>query len=1197
MKKPLDRLPTLQTTTPHLNSLFMKNSFGMKNTRLLILAAMLSALAGTGSAQIFLTDNFTVDSGVNDANYEITDGRQGGIDAVSDYVNYDTGNAWNHQVGNATELGQPAGDGNYLLLAQDGAVQNDLNLHNLTTGPLSISFTLYNRDWGHPGDWGAFTVQAAGTYPFPVVNANEFGFLNRNTGGIQVFDGAGNITPSGWDTVGFATNNNWTFIFSDTTGTGSAFNGNGSQVTIKNGVYTLGTVTMNQLSAAAIEAGFRAENNGDPANYPLIGIDNLAIAASVPAAWLPYVIRDTSPSTLAVAVGGNAVFTAAFSNSPPVSFQWQQVPAGSPSVTNNINAGVINVTNNGVVTSTLTLSNAQLTDAASYQLQAVNATNSAAVVYTTSASLTVVPEITWYAPGTGNGTFSTDSVLTFAGSTANEVYGVDFGGSGTVTTDNGYSFNDYAGSGNMSIANSAGLVSYTGYEGGSVTTGDNGLDTILDYGVSGTAANTATLNNLTVGQAYTVLVLMDDNRTSGASGPAFDVTDGLTASPSQTFAFPNGSPAVGGFIMGTFTAKSTNQPLTVLANGSAQYIAILLETGTAPSPLFAPTLTQDITPLVSKLSPGAPVTLSVAAAGSPPLHYQWFNQDGSISGATNASYTFDAMAGDSYDTNSYYCTVTNAAGGVTSSTGEVISSTNFVSVYNFAFEDGTFGGGNLVFPVDWTPFNNNNFSTVANNSYNVPIPDGSDLYATGDFYAVNEGPGDPTGGIYQDVGALLPYTTYTLTVAIGERADFTPGNLGSPGIISLINGSNNAGVLLASTNGVPNTSDTWQDYTVSFSTGHSVSGDLTVELSVVGASTYQANFANVRLTKAPGPSIIAPTLNQDVSPLESRVTAGSPVTFSVVVNGYPLFYQWYNQYGPITGATNSSYSFTALNGTNAYYVTATNSLGSVVSSTAQVVSSPSIVTANNFSFEINVANGPGTEVPSVPSDWTAFNEGGPQDIGSQWPGGVDYTVYNPMAAPADGNQYCFINMFNPSVTGGIYQDVGPLQPNTIYTLTVAIGSRADRINSPGIISLINGANNTGTLLASGGGLPSAQNTWQDYAISYTTRASVSGDLTIELSVLGNGTTIQADFDNVRLTKAPYVAPPALGRPQLMGGNLILTGSGGPANTGYTLLTTTNLTTPIAWTTNNTGTFDNTGAFSNSIPIGNGPARFFWLRTP
>ena len=102
----------------------------------------------------------------------------------------------------------------------------------------------------------------------------------------------------------------------------------------------------------------------------------------------------------------------------------------------------------------------------------------------------------------------------------------------------------------------------------------------------------------------------------------------------------------------------------------------------------------------------------------------------------------------------------------------------------------------------------------------------------------------------------------------------------------------------------------------------------------------------------------------------------------------------------------------------------------------------------------------GQVVESVPTSWKPFNEASRgTDIGSQWAGLIssennfDYTVNTPLAAPAAGNQYCYINMFNPGVTGGIFQDMGALQTNTIYTLTVAIGSRADRINSPGIISL------------------------------------------------------------------------------------------------------------------------------------------------
>jgi hypothetical protein len=183
----------------------------------------------------------------------------------------------------------------------------------------------------------------------------------------------------------------------------------------------------------------------------------------------------------------------------------------------------------------------------------------------------------------------------------------------------------------------------------------------------------------------------------------------------------------------------------------------------------------------------------------------------------------------------------------------------------------------------------------------------------------------------------------------------------------------------------------------------------------------------------------------------------------------------------------------------------------------------SSIPVNNFSFENDAAPN-GGDVTTVPAGWIAFNEAGANDIGTERSGGGQFTVNNPLTAPADGSQYAYINMFNSSVTGGIYQDMGLLLANTDYTLTVAIGSRADRINSPGIISLVNGTDNTGLVLASGGGLPATQDTWQDYTISFATGASVSGDLTIELSVLGNNSTIQADFDNVLLTTSPVPEP-------------------------------------------------------------------------
>jgi alpha-L-rhamnosidase len=430
------------------------------------------------------------------------------------------------------------------------------------------------------------------------------------------------------------------------------------------------------------------------------------------------------------------------------------------------------------------------------------------------------------------------------------------------------------------------------------------------------------------------------------------------------------------------------------------------------------------------------------------------------------------------------------------------------AINNRSFEMDTTSPGGIVasVPTGWTAFNEGGPSDIGSqNAGGVDYTINNPLAAPAEgnqFCYVNMFNPSVTGGIYQDVGALQPYTTYTLTVAIGSRND----RLNSPGIISLINGTNNAGAVLVSESGLPGTQNTWQDYSVTFTTGGGVSGDLAVVLSVVGnGTTIQADFDNVRLTATPAP-------------------------------------------------------------------------------------------VNNFSFEANVtANGQDTRLPII--GWTPFNAGATDWIGTGHPTNDQYTVNNPLSLPADGNQYCWINMFNIGAEGGIYQDVGSLRPNTRYTLTVAIGSRKDRINSPGIIRLINGIDNTGAVLATDGGLPAAQNSWQDYTATYTTAPSAHGDLTIVLSVIADG-NIQADFDNVRLKAEPLLVAPALRTSGVLGSNLIVIGAGGTPNGGYTLLTATNLSGPINWRTNSAGTLDTNGALSNMIPINpSQPAKYFRLRLP
>lgn len=243
--------------------------------RIAIVASLLVATQ-TISAQVLLTDDFTVSANQNDPNFDIATGRQTGTQATSSYTVFGS----QHQVGNnSTDVGQPGGvaNSNFLLLAFTSAVQNNLNINNtLMAGqPLTINFDLYAKGQGtfDPTDWVSFTLRPAGNAG-PVAGSG-FGMLVRDNGGVQMFNNGGNISGTGgFDTPGYSVSDSWSFTFSDTAGTGSPFSGNGTQFTFVNGANSGTFALASEFGTGAdLQVGFFNQNN------VFGGIDNLSIVA------------------------------------------------------------------------------------------------------------------------------------------------------------------------------------------------------------------------------------------------------------------------------------------------------------------------------------------------------------------------------------------------------------------------------------------------------------------------------------------------------------------------------------------------------------------------------------------------------------------------------------------------------------------------------------------------------------------------------------------------------------------------------------------------------------------------------------------------------------------------------------------------------------------------------------------------------
>ncbi|MCU0796079.1 MAG: autotransporter-associated beta strand repeat-containing protein [Akkermansiaceae bacterium] len=232
----------------------------------LLVSAVFSVTA-TAHAAPLLTDNFDVanyDASTFNNNLATT---QGAPFAPITYSVFAPGGGYTAQHsngGNMIVVGNGGIPGGRASLNRNFAIEA-----NYADKPLSVSFNLDEvSDPGDPSVWGHFGLGSSQNGDF---FGTDFAMFFRSNGQWQTRD---NNPPADLGTGSYADGDLITFVFSNTAGTGSAFNGNGSKVTITVGAAAPVTYTLAQLTVAD---GFLTWGGFTYGAFSVMAIDNLSV--------------------------------------------------------------------------------------------------------------------------------------------------------------------------------------------------------------------------------------------------------------------------------------------------------------------------------------------------------------------------------------------------------------------------------------------------------------------------------------------------------------------------------------------------------------------------------------------------------------------------------------------------------------------------------------------------------------------------------------------------------------------------------------------------------------------------------------------------------------------------------------------------------------------------------------------------------
>ena len=908
--------------------------------------------------------------------------------------------------------------------------------------------------------------------------------------------------------------------------------------------------------------------------------------------------QDILPASVTTVTGDQVIFSATFSNSPPVATQWQQIT--SAHVTNNINTGVVNVTNNGVITSTLTLNNVQVGSSGTYQLEGLNATNGAAAPSFSSGApllVTAVPApinnvIISDANQTGQGAItlvnaSTNFYPTWTENTNNDlILGSTDGGPsvpGTV----------YAGLGNFALPGSAcngdpailsdgspGYASYYPGVGGNQTMDSCGVySTVPNANYAGISV-TYTLPSSTTGWSLTNITVYGGWGDGGRDEQKYEVLYSTVAAPTSFIpltswvdylpANPNNQPSA---TRTTLTAATGVLAKNVYAveisfNDQAQppesdwegYSEIVVAGGVSPN---VPVLTQDVAPSTAQDVVGSSLTLTAGFSNA--TSYQWLKNGTNVPGATSPTLTLSNLKLTDAATNGGYLLVAyNSAGSNLTSACNVYVDPSPTPTNNVVMSVAYQTSGSVGFGPTWDT------SALGLSLVSGENPPSGGYDPTGDFTGGNDDASglsvltDDSYGVFSNDGK------HTAFAAAGDGAgEYVIYSLGPNA-----NGYNVTNVQIAG--GWNDNGRNSQFYTVTYATVANptmyfpmaaVANDLSTA-NILGGGDGEAVPSGggvpttVRTTFTPASGVLASNVGAIF--VDFQYPGGVP-------NGY------------------SGYSEISVFGTPA---TTAPVAGPVITTAHEETNNiwtpetPNLI-ANQLpsSFGPGVFTGEGCNETNMTDGILGFGNLYSTSCGDDTNNSVSYIVFS--ATNSTGWNLTNIVVYT------LWHDYG--RDGQYYNLSYSKESAPNTFLQLASVAYNPFVPHDGR--ATGNRVQIAPPLGQSLLASNV--AAVKFDFTSQGTedYSWSGYT-QIILQGTNLPAAIVPTLPTLAQPRISGGNLILTGTGGtPVGYSYTLLTTTNLLAPN-WTVYTTGTLGAMGSISNSIPVtSTPPARFFKLRMP